>query len=342
MLEMFISYCQKDSIYADYIDLYFKDKEVTIHRDIRDISQWGSIKEYMNTINNMDCAVLIITDNYLKSFNCMYEVLEVMKDHNYKNKIFPLVVETSIYGAEGKIKYIEYWQEESKKLKNELSKVDIVNIGGLSSDLKRAQNIASSMGEFLQIVSDMNNPDISDVNVAIENKLKEYGLLESKKSLSNKSDIFSSLNIPKIDANTEPTDLEKNKFISESFKSINDLLSELCNQTQNENNYIQIQIEMVDSRNFIYQFYKNGNQIRNLKLFLGNYSGGRENNIGVSCDNFNFRINNSYNAIYSTKFENDRLSLYSAISSTVYGQRLMSVEDVVKEIWTSYVLPYLK
>ena len=37
MLEMFISYCQKDSIYADYIDLYFKYKEVTIHRDIRNI-----------------------------------------------------------------------------------------------------------------------------------------------------------------------------------------------------------------------------------------------------------------------------------------------------------------
>ncbi len=48
MLEMFISYCQKDSIYADYIDLYFKYKEVTIHRDIRDISQWGSIKKYIH------------------------------------------------------------------------------------------------------------------------------------------------------------------------------------------------------------------------------------------------------------------------------------------------------
>ena len=32
----------------DYIDLYFKYKEVTIHRDIRDISQWGSIKKYIH------------------------------------------------------------------------------------------------------------------------------------------------------------------------------------------------------------------------------------------------------------------------------------------------------
>lgn len=187
---MFISYCQKDSIYADYIDLYFTDKEVTIHRDIRDISQWGSIKEYMNTINNMDCAVLIITDNYLKSFNCMYEVLEVMKDYNYKNKIFPVVVETSIYRTEGKIKYIEYWQEEYKKINNESNKIETVNLGGLSRDLKRAQNISSSISEFLEVVSDMNKPDVPNINVAIENKLKENELLESKKSTNNKSDIF--------------------------------------------------------------------------------------------------------------------------------------------------------
>ena len=27
MLEMFVSYCQKDKIYAEHIDLYFKNKE---------------------------------------------------------------------------------------------------------------------------------------------------------------------------------------------------------------------------------------------------------------------------------------------------------------------------
>lgn len=97
----------------------------------------------------------------------------------------------------------------------------------------------------------------------------------------------------------------------------------------------------MDSRTFIYQFYKNGNQVRGLKLFLSNYFGGRENNIGVSCDNFNFGKNNSYSAMYSTKFENGMISLYSTIS-IIYGQRLMTAEDVVREIWTSYVLPYLK
>lgn len=30
MVNMFVSYCQKDSVYAENIDLYFKDKDVNI------------------------------------------------------------------------------------------------------------------------------------------------------------------------------------------------------------------------------------------------------------------------------------------------------------------------
>ena len=43
MVNMFVSYCQKDSVYADNIDLYFKGKNIVVHRDIRDISSWSSI-----------------------------------------------------------------------------------------------------------------------------------------------------------------------------------------------------------------------------------------------------------------------------------------------------------
>lgn len=88
MVNMFVSYCQIDSVYADNIDLYFKNKDVSIRRDIRDISQWKSIREYMQTIRDMDYAILIVSDNYLKSFNCMYEVLELIKEKTMRIKYF--------------------------------------------------------------------------------------------------------------------------------------------------------------------------------------------------------------------------------------------------------------
>lgn len=347
MVDMFVSYCQKDSVYADNIDLYFKNKGVTIHRDIRDISEWKSIREYMKKIRDMDYAVLIVSDNYLKSFNCMFEVLEVMKEKDYVNKIFPVVVETSIYSSSRRIPYIRYWQDKYKELQEQISQIDIVNAGNIIDDLKRTQNIVLSMDEFLAKVADMNNPNVSNVNKSIEDKLQQNGLLNNNStSVENKSyntqsnDIFSSLNIPKANVRVEPTDLEKNQFMSRSFQEINNLMKELSAQFEKNNANIQVDIETVDSRTVIYQYYKNGNQVRSLKLFLGNCLGMRDNNIGISCDNYYFGNNGSYNGMIGSKVEDRELRLYFSFSMSL-NQRSMSVEEVVKEIWVNYVQPYL-
>ena len=55
----------------------------------------------------------------------------------------------------------------------------MINASGHIEDLRRTQNITASMSEFLSLVADMNNPSISDILVAIENKLKEQGVIGS-------------------------------------------------------------------------------------------------------------------------------------------------------------------
>lgn len=345
MVNMFVSYCQKDYVYADNIDLYFKEKNIVIHRDIRDISAWKSIREYMQTIRNMDYAILIVTDDYLKSFNCMYEVLEVMKEKNYEHKIFPVVVGTSVYSTSGRIPYIKYWEDKYKELQNQITQIDIVNAGNLIDDLKRTQNICLSMSDFLSTVADMNNPSISDINVAIENKLRQQRLLDNEKPvidniMKENRDLFSSLNIQKVNVNSATTDIEINRFMTNSFENINKLLKELCNQVDEENTNIQIQIEQIDIKTFIYEFYKNGNQVRALKLYLGNCLGSRHNTIGLSCENYSFGSNNSFNAIISAKVESAELALYFSIG-TSFSQECKSIKEVVREIWTDYIQIYL-
>lgn len=345
-VNMFVSYCQKDAEYADNIVLYFKDKNVVIHRDIIDISPWKSIRTYMQTIRDMDYAILIVTDNYLKSFNCMFEVLQVMKEKNYENKIFPVIVETSIYSTSNKIRYVKYWEGKCSELKKELSQIDLVDAGGnFVEDLRRTQDICSSMSDFISKISDMNNPKVTDVNVAIENKLKEQGLLDNQKvaigsTTKANRDIFSNLNIPRINANIEPTDLEKNKFITTSFENINKLFSEICNQVEKENSNIKIEIEPVDTRTIIYEFYKSGYQVRVLKLFLGNCLSGSNKTIGLSCDKYSFGNNNSFNEIILPKVQHGKLVLDSLMGISL-SQGSNYIEEVVSEIWKSYIYPYL-
>lgn len=114
-VNIFLSYSWKDEELAEKIEQYFKDTNVSIKRDKNNIEHWGSIRKYMDSIRDTDYVILIISDSYLKSVNCMYEINELMKDENYKNRIFPLVLEESIYKLEGRIEYIVYWEKSMQR-----------------------------------------------------------------------------------------------------------------------------------------------------------------------------------------------------------------------------------
>lgn len=45
--------------------------------------------------------------------------------------------------------------------------IDIVNAAEIIYELKRYRSIASSIGEFLSLVVDMNNPQIEDVKIQV-------------------------------------------------------------------------------------------------------------------------------------------------------------------------------
>lgn len=166
---IFLSYNWHDGETADRIDKYLSGiPGITVKRDVRDIGVWKSIREFMESIREQDYAVLIVSDLYLKSKNCMFEVMEIMKEQKYTNRIFPAVVETGIYDPLVRAGYISYWQQECDKLEAAVKGLDPANAVELAADLKRYKSIASSIGEFLGMVADRNNPDIKDVEVQIE------------------------------------------------------------------------------------------------------------------------------------------------------------------------------
>jgi len=169
---IFLSYNWHDAKMADRIDKYLSGcSGVTVKRDIRDIGAWKSIREFMKSIRDQDYAVLIVSDSYLKSKNCMFEVVEMMKEQKYGSRIFPAVVEQCIYDPLARAEYIGYWQRESDKLEAAIMGLEPVYSAELLVDLKYYKNIASSIGEFLSMVVDMNNPNVQDVEVQIENAI---------------------------------------------------------------------------------------------------------------------------------------------------------------------------
>ena len=182
---IFLSYCCNDEeISYSIYDYFLNSKNIDLHRDKIEIGAWDSIKEYMQSINDMDYTILIISDSYLKSQNCMYEVLEVMRDRKYKDKIFPAVINSEIYNPIARVAYVKYWQRQFRELQEALEAIDVQNLGNFSRDLKRCQDISANIAEFLDVVSDMNNPKIKDVALRIEEKLSSKGLMPRNKVFS--------------------------------------------------------------------------------------------------------------------------------------------------------------
>ena len=91
---MFLSYCQKDKGIADIIDTKLPriERKIEITRDIRAVGYGESFSAFMQTIADKDFVISIVSDRYLKSRNCMYEVCELMRDRRFKEKLLFLVV----------------------------------------------------------------------------------------------------------------------------------------------------------------------------------------------------------------------------------------------------------
>lgn len=173
---IFLSYSRNDAKMADEIDEYFEGKpNLVLHRDMRDIGPWDSIEGFMRSIAWMDYVILLVSDSYLKSINCMAEALEVMRDRTYKDKIFPIVTDSRIYSPYEKAEYVKYWQQEYMKFNSQCREIQVQNLGSLSDDLKKIQDISTRIADFLASITDMNNPEISAACAAIETKIREKG-----------------------------------------------------------------------------------------------------------------------------------------------------------------------
>lgn len=97
-MSLFISYNREQKDFADKIESSVRTV-CPILRDTNDIAPWGSIEEFMNRIRQAEYAVLLISDEYLKSINCMYEACQLYKDVNWKARTMYVVLGKYTYSS---------------------------------------------------------------------------------------------------------------------------------------------------------------------------------------------------------------------------------------------------
>jgi hypothetical protein len=153
---IFISYQwnHKSSAIKLYDFLKFNGFAPTM--DDHELSYKDKISIFMESIRASDYAVLIISDEYLKSENCMTEVLHVLDDRNSNDKILPIRHEdVKIFKPIDRMKYVEFWKEQVEDREKMLAGIDPTSAIAEFTKLKKAKRIYQDIGDFLANIADM-------------------------------------------------------------------------------------------------------------------------------------------------------------------------------------------
>ena len=182
--EVFISYAWGDEsqAIADKLDKAFQARGVIIVRDNRNLGFKGRIKAFMESIGRGKCVILVISEKYLKSENCLFELLQVAKQGDFAERVFPVVLDDArIYKPLDRIRYVRFWEEQTKELDKAIRSVSSVNLQGFREDIDLYAEIRNYLPRLADILRDMNaqtsqiqaDSGFSDLFEAVMAKLAE-------------------------------------------------------------------------------------------------------------------------------------------------------------------------
>ena len=158
-MSLFISYNREQKDFADKVESSVRTI-CPVLRDTNDIAPWGSIEEFMNRIRKADYAVLLISDEYLKSINCMYEACQLYKDVNWKTHTMYVVLgnaDLNVYTVANHECYIRHWKDKKTMLVEQIKSLPAESIDSITSEIKRVSEILLMIGDFLKDIRDTNN-----------------------------------------------------------------------------------------------------------------------------------------------------------------------------------------
>lgn len=189
--KIFLSYSWANKEYANQIDLDFQALGITFTRDIRDVPLYGNIKEFMKKVRKTDYVLMLISGSYLKSKNCMYEVLEFIKDENYKDKILPIILEdANVYDLKSKMKYIKYWEEQLTELKSEVANLDILNSVSIIEEIKVVEQIARTISQFMSELTYMKSVSLNVLRQSKYQQILDFINFDNSKLLIELLNIY--------------------------------------------------------------------------------------------------------------------------------------------------------
>ena len=139
------------------LDADLQAKGIMVVRDKRDLGFKGMIREFMQQIGRGHAVIVVISDKYLKSPNCMFELVEIARNKDLYERVFPIVLaDADIYNPVNRIKYIKYWEGKLQELNEAIRSVNAANLQGITEEMNSYDDIRDNISNLTFFLKDMN------------------------------------------------------------------------------------------------------------------------------------------------------------------------------------------
>ncbi len=138
-------------------------EDITFILDKRDLSYRQSIHDFMVQLGEADMVIIILSNKYLKSEYCMFELLEIHKNENLSERIFPIVLdEVKISSSADRLEFVKYWETQLMNLQNKVKELNSLSyIEGITDDLNLYAEIRNNIARLTGILRDINTLNIT-------------------------------------------------------------------------------------------------------------------------------------------------------------------------------------
>lgn len=159
--EIFVSYAwepESEKI-IDQFETVCLSRGFRLVRDKTDIQFKGLITEFMKSVGQGRFVLVVLSDKYLQSENCMFELLEIARNGNFYNRIFPIITESArFYKPIGRIRYIQHWEKEIEELNEAMvSLKSQADLAGIRDSIDLYTRIRATIADLTSILKDMNS-----------------------------------------------------------------------------------------------------------------------------------------------------------------------------------------
>ena len=170
MPEIFFSYAWGDEYetgesrekIVDELYESLKSEGYFVFRDKMDLDYKGLISGFMEKIGKGDIVIVAISDKYLKSPYCMFELLEIYRNSKFTKEqfvkvVYPIRLENIALNKPGvQSNYFDYWNEREKEWKQLILKHGNRIKPAQFNEFDKVRSIHNQLGDLLEHLNDMN------------------------------------------------------------------------------------------------------------------------------------------------------------------------------------------